>query len=210
MAAKKRTEAQKTSERKYDAKRAGKRARAWTALVYEESAVDGWRDVLREQLVECLISPYHDKDMNPTGEAKKPHWHVVVSFKSPSSYAKACEVFGAIGAVVPPEQECRVKDFRQMARYLCHLDQPDKHRYNMQDVVSIGAIDYQSLVMSNADEDAMLDDIFETMDTYHLDSYPAVVRHTREHHPEWKVLVYRKYVRQIAEYAKGLHYESRA
>ena len=60
-----------------------------------------------------------------------------------------------------------------MARYLCHMDQPDKHRYEIQDVVSIGSIDYASLCMSAADEDDMLDQIFETMDSYALDSYPG-------------------------------------
>lgn len=197
----------KAVQRRADKKRAGRRARAWTAMVYPDSAPGNWQDILREQLIECLVSPLHDKDVLPTGEPKKPHWHLVISFKSPASFAKAREVFDAVKAVVPPESESRVKDFRQMARYLCHLDQPDKHRYDMKDVVSIGAIDYQSLVMSNADEDAMLDEIFETMDTYALDSYPKVVRWTREHNPEWKTVVYRKYTRQIAEYAKGLHYE---
>lgn len=96
-----------------------------------------------------------------------------------------------------------------MARYLCHLDQPDKHRYEMQDVTSIGSIDYASLCMSAADEDAMLDEIFEFMDCYYLDSYPKVVRAARDQHPEWKPIVYRKYTRQIAEYAKGLHYEGK-
>ncbi|RNM32427.1 hypothetical protein DMP05_09645 [Slackia isoflavoniconvertens] len=89
------------------------------------------------------------------------------------------------------------------------MDQPDKHRYEMQDVVSIGSIDYASLCMSAADEDDMLDQIFETMDNYALDSYPKVVRWTREHNPEWKPIVYRKYTKQISEYAKGLHYESK-
>lgn len=199
----------KSVQKRADAKRAGKRARAWTALVYADSAAEGWQDILREQLVECLISPYHDKDVLPTGECKKAHWHVVLSFKSPTTYDRACDVFEAIGAVVPPENECRVKDFRQMARYLCHMDQPDKHRYEMSDVVSIGAIDYQTLCMSAADEDAMLDEIFEFMDCYCLDSYPKVVRAVREQHPEWKAIVYRKYTRQISEYAKGLHYESK-
>ena len=55
----------------------------------------------------------------------------------------------------------------------------------------------------------MLDQIFETMDNYALDSYPKVVRWTREHNPEWKPIVYRKYTKQISEYAKGLHYESK-
>jgi hypothetical protein len=199
----------KEVQRKADAKRAGKRARAWTAMVYPESAPENWQSILREQLIECLVSPLHDKDILPTGEHKKPHWHVVIAFKNPSTYEKACGVFEEIGAVVPPEKECKVKDFRQMARYLCHLDQPDKHRYKMQDVISIGSIDYATLCMSAADEDEMLDEIFEYMDTYFLDSYPKVVRVTREQHPEWKPIVYRKYTRQIAEYAKGLHHESK-
>lgn len=199
----------KSVQRKADEKRAGKRARAWTAMVYPDSAPADWLDILRNQLVECLVSPLHDKDVLPTGEPKKPHWHVVLAFKNPATYEKACEVFELIGAVVPPEREAKVKDFRQMARYLCHMDQPDKHRYDMQDVISIGAIDYATLCMSAADEDAILDEIYEAMDEYFLESYPAVVRFTKAKHPEWKPLVYRKFVRQIAEYAKGLHYEGK-
>ena len=199
----------KSVQRRADTKRAGRRARAWTAIVYEDSAEHDWQQKLEKMIIECLVSPYHNKDVNPTGEPKKPHWHVVISFKSPTSYAKAKEVFDSIGAVVPPEQQCRVKDFRQMARYLCHMDQPDKYQYNPADVRSIGAIDYQTLVMSASDEDAMLDEIFQAMDTYMLDSYPQVVRFTRKHHPEWKILVFRKYTRQISEYAKGLHYEEK-
>ena len=198
----------KNTQRKADAKRAGKRARAWTAILYPESAAENWLDVLRDQLIVCLVSPLHDNDVLPTGEKKKEHYHLVLSFKNPTTYEKACEVFAAVNAVVPPEKEAKVKDFRQMARYLCHLDQPDKHRYEMTDVISIGSIDYQTLCMSAADEDAMLDEIFEAMDEYYLDSYPKVVRFTREKHPDWKTLVYRKYTRQISEYAKGLHYEA--
>lgn len=198
----------KSVQKRADEKRAAKRARAWTAIVYPESAAENWQQVLRDLLIECLISPLHDKDILPTGEEKKAHYHVVLSFKNPTSYDKACEVFEEIGAVVPPAKECRVKDFRQMARYLCHLDQPDKHRYSMADVVSIGSIDYATLCMSAADEDDMLEEIFDAMDCYYLDSYPAVVRFTKEKHPEWKPIVFRKYTRQISEYAKGLHYEA--
>lgn len=202
-----RTRAQRNAERRYDAKRAGKRARAWTAIVYPGSAAPDWQDVLREQLVECLISPFHNKDVNPNGERKKPHYHVVISFKNPTTYERACEVFEAIDAVVPPEKECRVKDFRQMARYLCHLDQPDKHRYEISDVISIGAIDYASLVMSAADEDAILDEIFQTMDEENILTYSMMVRYCMRYRPEWKTIIYRKYTRQISEYAKGLHAE---
>lgn len=198
----------KEVQRKADAKRAGKRARAWVAIGYEESLVEGWLEVLRNMLVECLVSPLHDKDLLPNGEPKKPHWHIVVSFKNPTTYESACEVFNRIGAVVPPEREARVRDFTQMARYICHLDQPEKHRYDPMDVISIGSIDYMQLVMNANDEENMLDEIFDAMDQYYLDSYPKVIRFAKENHPEWRTLIYRKYTRQVSEYAKGLHFEN--
>lgn len=205
----------KAVQRRADAKRAGKRARAWWGVLYPESAPKNWRAMIADDLVECLISPLHDKDVLPNGELKKPHYHVLISFKSPTTRENAADTMERWGCVVqrhwpkPGEPDSfKVKDFRQAARYLCHLDQPDKHRYEISEVQSIGAIDYAALVMSATDEDAMLDEIFEAMDNYALDSFPKVVRWTREHNPEWKPIVYRKYTRQIAEYAKGLHYES--
>ena len=78
-------------------KRAGKRARAWTALMYQESPPDGWMEKLSNLLVEALISPLHDQDVwtvedeventsHKAGEPKKAHWHIVVSYKNPTTY----------------------------------------------------------------------------------------------------------------------------
>ena len=53
----------KEAQQRADAKRAGKRARAWTALMYQESAPDGWMEKLSNLLVEALISPLHDQDV---------------------------------------------------------------------------------------------------------------------------------------------------
>lgn len=199
----------KSVQRKADAKRAGRRARAWTALVYKESAEPDWQRKLEEMLVECLISPYHDKDVNPTGETKKPHWHVVISFKNPCTYGKAKEVFDGIGAVVPPETQCRVKDFRQMARYLCHMDQPDKYQYNPSAVRSIGAIDYQALVMSASDEDEMLDAIFDFIRTYNVVSFAEFIDLIRAKKPEWRRVAYHQYSGLICRYIKSCEWELR-
>ena len=103
--------------------------------MYQESAPDGWMEKLSNLLVEALISPLHDQDVwtvedeventsHKAGEPKKAHWHIVVSYKNPTTYEIAKEVFDEIGAVMPPEPKAKVKDFKQMARYLCHLDQP--------------------------------------------------------------------------------------
>lgn len=206
----------KEVQKKADSKRAGKRARAWWGVLYPKSAPEGWRSMIADDLVETLISPLHDKDILPNGEPKKPHYHVLISFKNPVTRQAAAETMKRWGVVVqehwpkPGEPDSfKVKDFRQAARYLCHLDQADKHRYEISEVQSIGAIDYAALVMSATDEDAMLEEIFDCMDLYGLDTYAAVVRWTKAQRPEWKPIVYRKYTRQISEYAKGIQFENK-
>lgn len=207
----------KSVQRRADAKRKTKRARAWQFVVYPDSAPDNWLDILRNLLVECLVSPLHDKDFqeeNPD-KPKKPHWHVIVSFKSPMDYSHFIEVADSVNGVYPDPlkcwdtflKQCKVRDFIQASRYLCHLDQPNKYQYSISDVVSIGAIDYPALVMTSADEDEILDEIFAFMDEYHVTSFPRLIRLVREVHPEWRRIVYHTSTRQVVEYAKGLHYE---
>ena len=36
-------------------------------------------DVMREDMFDMVISPFHDKDKNPTGKQKKAHYHILVS-----------------------------------------------------------------------------------------------------------------------------------
>lgn len=197
----------KEVQKKADEKRRGKRARAWTCVVYPDSAPENWLEILAEQLTEAIVSPLHDKDIEPTGEVKKPHWHVVLSFKNPTSFEKAKEVFDAIGGVTPPESQAKVKDFKQMARYLCHLDQPNKHRYSMEDVHVCGAIDYPALVMSGADEDDMLDEIFEFIRRYQIVSFAEFIDLVRAEKPEWRRVVYHQYNGLICRYIKAQQWE---
>lgn len=197
------TEAQKRAGRKYDEKRKEKRARAWQCVVYPESAPGGWMDVLRDLLVEALVSPLHDKDRREEDpeRPKKPHYHVIVSWKNPVAYTTAVDVFDQIGGVYPdPEKawatfikECRVRNFQQAARYLCHLDQPNKYQYNIEDVTSIGAIDYQSLVMTRADDDEVIDEIIDFIHDNHITNFMVFLRAVRSAHPEWRRVVYHQH-----------------
>ena len=52
------------------------RSRSYATVVYPESAPD-FLERLNDLKVPCFVSPLHDKDINPTGEAKKPHYHVL-------------------------------------------------------------------------------------------------------------------------------------
>ena len=96
------------------------RKRNFATVVYPESAPENWQEILAGMFVPAFISPLHDKDINPTGEPKKPHYHVVVMNDGKKSIEQAQELFAAIGGV-----GCEVvQSIRGYARYLCHLDNP--------------------------------------------------------------------------------------
>ena len=63
-----------------DAKRAG-RTRNFATVVYPESAPADWMERLDQCHVAALVSPLHDRDTNPSGEPKKPHYHVLLMFE---------------------------------------------------------------------------------------------------------------------------------
>lgn len=118
------------------------RTRNYATIVYPESAPEDWLEVLSELLVPALVSPLHDRDLTKEGEQKKPHFHVMLLFSGVKSPEQAKEVFDQIGGV-----GCeKVMSARAYARYLIHMDQPDKVQYNRQDVVTFSGVDYDSLV----------------------------------------------------------------
>lgn len=48
------------------------RARAWTFIVYPDSAPENWRDILDSKCIPWVESPLHDPDPNsPPEEARK-------------------------------------------------------------------------------------------------------------------------------------------
>ena len=55
------------------------KGRDWTFIVYPESTPKNWRDILDETHMRWVESPLHDKDVNPDGELKKEHYHILLN-----------------------------------------------------------------------------------------------------------------------------------
>ena len=114
------------------------RSRIFATIVYPESAPENWKDILASHFIPAFISPLHDKDLNPTGEEKKAHYHVIIMFEGKKSLNQVEEIFSSIGGV-----GCeRVKSLRGYARYLCHMDNPEKVQYEQNEVISLCGADY--------------------------------------------------------------------
>lgn len=121
---------------------ASKRFRNFATVVYPESAPEGWVDILSDFHIPVFISPLHDKDVNPTGEVKKEHYHVMLMFDGVKTRDQASEVFFSIGGV-----GCEVVNtIRGYARYLCHLDNPEKAQYKIECVRALSGADYMGVI----------------------------------------------------------------
>lgn len=157
------------------------RTRNYATVVYPDSCPDNWQEILVQQFVPSFISPLHDKDINPTGEPKKPHWHVIIMFEGVKTIEQAKAIFDLIGGV-----GCeRVNSIRGYSRYLCHLDNPDKAQYNVDDVRSLSGADYTSCIGLATDRYKAIDEMMQYCDDNNVYSYSTLLRYCRSERRDW-------------------------
>lgn len=156
------------------------RTRNFATVVYPESAPEDWQDILARHCVPAFISPLHDKDVNPTGEPKKPHYHVVLMFEGKKSPSQVKEVFDTINGV-----GCEVvKSLRGYARYLCHLDNPEKAQYEPSEVRCI-ASDYFGTIGLAIDKYVALGEMQDFCEQYNVVSFYLLSKYARANRPDW-------------------------
>lgn len=158
-----------------------KRTRNWVTVVYPESASADWISILKEQCVPALISPVHNLDVNYDGTKKKDHCHVMIMFDGVKTKEQAKEVFDAIGGIgIEP-----VKSVRGYARYLCHLDNPEKAQYSINDVIECAGADYHILINLPSDKYSAIGEMIEfTMDNG-IDSYAQLLLYAKKNREDW-------------------------
>lgn len=116
--------------RKKEAKKPVVKGRDWTFLVYPESAPKNWRDVLNATHMRWIESPLHDKDTNPDGTKKKPHWHIMLSADGPITEKRINQIIKPLNGPIPQ----KVGSSIGMVRYFIHLDNPEKYQYPMDEI----------------------------------------------------------------------------
>lgn len=176
-----RTEAQKLAEKKYDQKRAGKRGENWGLVIYPDSAPDNWRDILAELCVQALVSPLHDEDVNADGEPKKPHRHVLLMFDTMKSLNQVQEIASSLNAPVPMKMDSA----RGAARYLVHLDNPEKAQYSPDDVLEFGGADWRSVSQRTPDKYGYVREMVAWCKDQGVISYAALLEYSMDNNEDW-------------------------
>lgn len=158
-----------------------KRTRNFATVIYPDSAPADWQYILSEQFVPSFISPLHDKDINPYGEPKKPHYHVIIMYDSVKTPEQAKELFEKIGGV-----GCEViQSIRGYARYLCHMDNPDKAQYDTGAVTALCGADYTAVIGLVTDKYKAIGEMIDFCVCNGITSYANLLIYCRNEKFEW-------------------------
>lgn len=122
--------------------------RNWAFVLYPESAPVDWREQLQKTGLPCAISPLHDRDVNATGEPKKPHYHVMVFYQGPTSYNVVKRLTDGLNQPIPQV----VEQVRGYYRYLTHMDNPEKAQYPASEIRTLNGFDIGDFVEMSKSE----------------------------------------------------------
>lgn len=116
--------------------------RNWAFVLYPESAPGNWRELLQKTGLQCAISPLHDRDLNPDGEPKKAHYHVIICYSGPTSYNVVKALTDSLNCPIPQALE----QVRGYYRYFTHKDNPEKFQYEEHEITTINGFSIMDFV----------------------------------------------------------------
>lgn len=210
----------KAARQRADAKRLG-RTRNFATIVYPSkmylesvgSTYDGtdgygsspedWQEMIADLHVPVMVSPLH-QDYNPDKTMKKPHFHVLFMFDTvkdwDSQVQPMFDLFGGVGRE-------NVNSARGYARYLCHLDNPEKEQYNPDDVKCFGGADYRAVIHLPTDDMKVLVDVFAYIKANQIYSLSELLDICAVNNPDWFSVVAMSRAYIVDKYIKSLDWE---
>ena len=183
---------------------AKQRQRDFATVVYPESAPADWVDILEATHVEAFISPLHDRDLSDNGEPKKPHYHVMLMFRSPKDFDRQVKpIFESIGAVGRE----KINSKRGYARYLCHLDNPDKAQYDKSELRALSGADYSTVITLPSDDVRVLKEIFAFIRKEKIYSLAELIDVCSDKNEDWFKMITMSKSYIIDKFIKSLTWE---
>lgn len=179
------------------------RTRNYATVVYPDSASENWIDIVAESKIPIFVSPLHDQDLNPNGEKKKAHYHVMIMFESVKTKEQAEELiktFSGVGCEV-------INSVRGYARYLCHLDNPEKHQYSIDDVKAFGGADYIHAIGTAADKAKACREMIQWIEENDIVSYRDLMSYASINRSDWFDALITNSSMAMIEYIKSRYWQ---
>lgn len=186
---------QREAKRRYEQEKRKQRRTNWMLVFYEDQCPE-WRDELDELGMRTLVSPSHDADewtardekKNPkhkAGTLKEPHRHLLAMYDNPVSYDQVVKDF----AFLKSKNVKYVKSLPAMARYLTHMDSPDKAQYDPEGVCEFGGADWRDLCATTSDKHLALREMRAFIRENNIVDFYLFWDWCDEHNDEWSRLL---------------------
>lgn len=189
------------------------RSKSWCVILYPEDLPDNWETLLQQLGVKTVISPLHDQDFNADGSPKKPHHHVILLFGSKKSAQQLRDMFGqcygttqsgSICGVANISESCIVHCQQAAVRYLCHLDNPEKAQYSVDDIIGLNGADVLGLLKRSMSEmQDLLGEILDFIEDNDITEFYDLARIAKEVNSEWFLVITTKSTVFLTHYIRS-------
>lgn len=180
------------------------RVRSFAFELYEDSCKKGWKEELENMHVKALWI-YHDKDVTEGGEMKKPHFHVMIMLDGSVGFSTARDIGKKFGAANDYIELIRSRG--GYARYMCHLDQPNKYQYEIELLQELGGINKMDLIGEEREDKAEIArEVLKFCRERKIWHYCDIIDYCFENNEIWANLMLDiRFGRLIQDYIKSLH-----
>lgn len=111
---------------------------AWTSEQIEQFLLDTKGDI-------TVFIINHDKDYDSNGELVEEHTHLYLEYSTPRKVSTVANLLKVESNFIEI-----VRNKKGYLRYLTHMDETDKHKYNNEQVFGNADIPYETLVLGNS------------------------------------------------------------
>ena len=183
------------------------RARNWTFLIYEDSAPENWRQILDDNHMQWIESPWHDKDINADGSPKKKHKHIALSFDGKKSFEQIKAITDSVHSPIP--QRCQ--DLKGLVRYMSHLDNPEKAQYDVGGIIGHGGADVANLLRPTSSQRlSCIRDMMSYVKEHDVTEFQDLCDYAAaEHYDDWFPLLADSCSYIMGQYIKSLRHRRR-
>ena len=182
------------------------RDRVFATIIYPESAPHDWLQIIDAWHIPCLVSPLHDSDVSADGSPKKAHHHVLIWFDGKKNFETQVKpLFDSIGAV---GREYVISK-RGYARYLTHMDNPEKAQYESSEVLCFGGANFEYEVISESDTVVIVKDMQRFITENNIVYFSDFSNYCMENNETWYNILIDKKTFYFKEYIKALAYKNK-
>lgn len=140
---------------------------------------DDWQQRLQLSGLQYAISPLHDRDKleDGSGKTKKPHYHVIVCYGSPTTYNNVKSLTDSLNSPIPQALE----QVRGYYRYLTHKDNPEKYQYDEKEIQTGGGFDIADFVeLSKSEVTEIIFNLQKLIREQELTEYEALMDYVQD------------------------------